>query len=170
MTPYTLAAVAGTLAPHPLVDHHAKIDALEQLMMSVPAVECPVFHRFTKGLYTREYHARAGTIQTSKIHRTEHQFILSKGRVTVWSDEGQVTLEAPYHGVTKPGTRRVLFVHEDIIWTTFHATEETDVDVIESQIIEPHRGHLAGMQQPELPMVNHISWNDDGSTTIEKVR
>jgi hypothetical protein len=38
-------------------------------------------------------------------------------------------------GVTMPGTKRALRIHEDTIWTTFHATELTDVAEIERTIL-----------------------------------
>ena len=104
-----------------------------------PAAEMPVTHMFTPGLYVREIFMPAGTLLTSKIHKTEHPFVILSGKVSVWVGDGEETLfEGPYVGVTKPGTRRVLYIHEDTRWLTFHPTEETDLAVIEQQLIEPH--------------------------------
>lgn len=127
-------ATPGTLGASPRIDH------LEARLAQLPQAECPVTHRFTPGLYAREIRMAAGTLLTSKIHRTEHPYVLSQGAVTVWTEaEGVVHLRAPYTGITRPGTRRVLYIHEDAVWTTFHPTLETDVDKIEAAIIEPHR-------------------------------
>jgi hypothetical protein len=126
-----------------------EIDALEVEMMKRPAADCPVTHRFTPGLYIREIFMPAGAVVVSKIHRTEHPFTISQGRVLVMIDgEGWKELAAPYTGVTKPGTRRVLQILEDTVWTTYHPTTLTDVDEIESQIIEPHNAHRHGLIQP----------------------
>lgn len=106
-------------------------------------VEMPVKHRFTPGIYSREIHIPAGTMLTSAIHRTEHPFVISKGRIAVISEnEGRVIYEAPHHGVTKPGTRRLLHAETDTVWTTFHATEETDVQKICDTILEPYDNTL----------------------------
>lgn len=43
---------------------------------------------------------------------------------------------APFVGITKAGTRRVLVTHEDTEWTTVHATEKTDPNEIEEEITE----------------------------------
>jgi hypothetical protein len=123
-----------------------KIDMLErQIVTNYELIDCPVKHIFTKGLYTREIFMPAGSLITSKIHKTEHPYIVSKGKVTVFTEEdGEVLIEAPFTGITKPGTRRALYVHEDTIWTTFHVMKrgEKTVDDIEKRIIEPHDNKL----------------------------
>lgn len=125
-----------------------KIDQLEQEIAKMETVTFPVRHLFTTGLYCREITMPAGSFLTSKIHMTQHPFVISKGKVVVWDAEhGSVELSAPYFGVTHPGTRRVLYVLEDCIWTTFHVTNETDVDKIGESIIFKHEEHLCLGQQ-----------------------
>lgn len=107
--------------------------------------EFPLKHRFTPGMYIREIFMPQGSLLTSKIHLTEHPFVISYGVVTVWSpDEGTKVLQAPYTGTTMPGTRRILFCHTDVIWVTFHATQLTDVDEIEKLITMNRANPLLG--------------------------
>lgn len=102
--------------------------------------ECSVTHRFTPGLYSREILMPKGTLLTSKIHRTEHQYVVLQGVAHVWTDdEGVVTIKAPFVGITKPGTRRILFIEEDCRWITFHPTKETNIEQIEAELIYPHQ-------------------------------
>lgn len=131
----------------PVVDlgshYHQRMDLLEREMVKFPWVVMPVTHRFTPGLYIREIFMPAGTILTSKIHKTEHPFVISAGVLEVLTEnDGWVLMKAPLTGITKPGTRRVLRIIEDTIWTTFHPTNETDVEKIEAAIIERHDDHL----------------------------
>lgn len=114
-----------------------ELDRLEADMeKSEHKVDLTVRHLFTPGLYIREIFMPAGTRLISKIHKTEHPYVISKGKVGVWTEEdGVVTIEAPHTGITKPGTRRLLYIYEDTIWSTFHVTSETDVKKIEDQII-----------------------------------
>jgi hypothetical protein len=122
-----------------------KIDELESLMIeNFPLVHCPLNHRFTDGLYVREIFMPAGSLITSKIHKTQHQYFILQGSVSVWIDEGQEQyLEAPYIGVTEPGTRRVLYVWEDCIWATSHPNPENEtLEQIEERIIEKHDNPL----------------------------
>jgi hypothetical protein len=106
-----------------------------------PWPEPPLTHRFTPGLYSREIFLAKGLQCTSKIHKTEHQFIVSRGVFEMWSQEtGWVLVDAskkPYHGITKPGTRRAFNIIEDTYFTTFHPTELTDLNQIEAALIEP---------------------------------
>ena len=111
---------------------------LEAEMAQMRPCEYSLVHRFTPHLYSREWSAKAGTRCTTRVHRTEHQFIISKGKVRIWTEDKHWQLfEAPYHGITKPGTKRVLDILEDLIFTTFHATDKTDVAEIEAELAEP---------------------------------
>lgn len=115
------------------------VDELESAMTDIPPVECPVNHVFTKGLYTRTIFMPAGTLIVSKLHKTQHPYFVLKGKATVWTEtNGVVEIEAPFVGITEPGTRRVLYIHSDCIWATAHANPDDEtVDQIEARIIEP---------------------------------
>lgn len=148
--------VCAAIAPQPTIEldarYHEAVDGLEVGMMQHQAVELPLVHRFTPGLYIREIFMPAGTLLTSKIHKTEHPYTISKGRVRVLTEEsGWVELRAPHTGVTKPGTRRVLYILEDTIWTTYHPTTLTDLGEIEDALIEKHDAHRSGLVQPPMP-------------------
>lgn len=120
-------------------DQHLVLDDFETALLAsgAPLVDLPVTHRFTPGLYTREIFMPAGTLLTSRIHKTEHPYVITKGRVSVFIPGGEVQhLEAGYVGITKPGTRRVLYVHEDCTWLTFHPTQSQDLAEIEGKLID----------------------------------
>lgn len=125
------------------LQHHADLDRLEEAMQGHPPVDCPVVHRFTPGMYIREILIPAGTLLTSAIHLTEHPFVISAGRIVVFSEnEGRQLYEAPFTGITLPGTRRTLLAIDDTIWTTFHATQETDVATICATILDDRKNPL----------------------------
>lgn len=134
---------------------HARIDEIEALLAQGAPVEMPVQHRFTPGLYAREIFLPAGTILTSKIHRTEHPYVILCGDVSVWVDDvGVQRLRAPFVGVTKPGTRRVLYAHADTRWITFHPSQETDLAKLEAELILPRDSlGLQGGANQELAAV-----------------
>lgn len=143
----------------PVINGNQLIDELEFAMLTDPRFklkECPVEHRFTPGLYTREIFMPAGMRITSMIHKTEHQFIVLQGSVSVYSEnDGEQLITAPFIGKTLPGTRRVLLVHEDTRWITCHPTDvvpennseksiEDAVNKIMEQIIEFRENPLLG--------------------------
>lgn len=126
-----------------MIDHE-KIDEFEAVLIKGEQVECPLVHRFTKGLYIREVTMPAGTVVTTKIHRSQHPFIISQGKVNVMIGEDIQTLEAPYCGITEPGTRRIIYVLETCVWTTFHRNDDDcrDLEEIEIRLVEPHNNPL----------------------------
>jgi len=64
-----------------------------------------------------------------------------KGSATVISDEGIQLIEAPYQGITKPGTQRVLYIHEECVWTTVHATNKSKVEDVVEDVIAKDYNH-----------------------------
>ena len=134
------------------MEHNEAIDSLELAFGASDlfrAVELPLIHRFTEGQYIREIFMPAKTWVVSKIHKTQHPYFVLSGRVSVWINGEWQTIQAPYSGTTEAGTRRVLYIHEDCIWATVHATNikpsgdsdweiQEAVDRIEEKIIEPH--------------------------------
>jgi len=110
------------------------LDVLEKEMFRFPQVDCPLVHRFTDGMYIREIFMPAGTAVTTLVHKTTHPFVLTKGKLSVWNNGEVEHLEAPHVGITKPGTRRLIIIHEDATWITFHVTDLTDPDEIAETI------------------------------------
>lgn len=98
---------------------------------------CPVTHHFAPGLYAREILLPAGTIIVGKIHRHAHVNTISMGRVVVATEFGTTEMAAPCTFVSKPGTKRAVVALEDTIWTTYHPTDETDLERIEEHVIAP---------------------------------
>lgn len=109
---------------------------MEARIAAAPQIELEVLHHFSKGLYAREMHIPKGVILAGEIHRFQNLNILSKGRISLFTEhEGQVTLEAPCTIVSRPGVKRIGYAHEDVVWTTIHATTETDVEKIKEEVI-----------------------------------
>lgn len=133
---------------------HARIDAIETDMLRYPEPPHDTIHRFTDTQYIRTFIMHPETIWTSRIHRTRHPFFISEGLCSVlnaltgkWAH-----FRGPYLGVTEPGTRRVLVIHEKTVWTTFHDNpdNERDISKLEARLIEPHAHSLAIAEQRRL--------------------
>ena len=62
--------------------------------------------------------------------------IISKGDISVATKDGIKRVQAPHTFVSKAGIQKVVFAHEDTIWTTIHATNETDIDKLENELVE----------------------------------
>lgn len=115
-----------------------KVSFLVDEFSAIPQVECPLKHHFAPHIYIREIFMPAGSIVIGKIHKTEHFNIIQKGCVTLLSDDGsKETLEGPITFVSKAGVQKVLYIHEDTVWSTVHITENRDMESLEAEIIEP---------------------------------
>lgn len=82
----------------------------------------------TPGIYIRSLTMPAGALIFSKVHIQEHPYVISKGVVSVYDGKSVKTFNAPHMGITPAGTKRLLLVHEETTWTTFHPTESDDIE------------------------------------------
>jgi len=95
----------------------------------------PLEHDFLEGCYVRKITIPAGHILTSKIHKVTHPYFVLKGDVSVVTESGLQRIHAPYYGITKAGTKRILYTHSEVVWYTVHVTDSQDLEEIEDQII-----------------------------------
>lgn len=86
-------------------------------------------HWFAPGLYGREITMPANLALTTMIHASEHIAILSKGSMTIYSENGTERVEAPYTMITKIGTKRAIYTHSEIVFTTIHTNEDNETDI-----------------------------------------
>ena len=111
-------------------------DAIVYGGLDVGPAACPVQHHFAPGAYGREMTIPAGLVVVGKIHKHAHINVISKGRVQVFTEQdGVLELAAPYTFVSSPGTKRVVHVLEEAVWTTVHVTDKTDLAEIEREVI-----------------------------------
>lgn len=113
------------------------IEGLGKFLLTLPDevhAELGISHHFSPGVYAREMRAPKGSLVISRIHKVGCISIVSKGDVTILTEEGLKRYSAPATIVSPPGTRRLGYFHEDTVWTAVFATDETDVDKIESEI------------------------------------
>jgi hypothetical protein len=96
---------------------------------------CPLKHTFVPGNYVREIFLPKGMLFVTKIHKITHPFFILTGDVSVLTEEGVVRIKGPFQGITREGTKRIIFVHENTVWITVHSTDSTDLKEIEEQVI-----------------------------------
>ena len=95
----------------------------------------PVKHTFAGGCYIREIYNPAHELIITKIHKKEHPFFLMKGEMSILTEEGIQNIKAPYQGVTKPGTKRAIYTHEECIFITVHATDSNTIEDVEEEVV-----------------------------------
>jgi hypothetical protein len=94
-----------------------------------------VTHDFADGQYIRAITMPKGLVVSTKIHAKNHPFFVMKGKCSVYTEDGMQTIEAPYHGITYSGTKRLLYIHDECVWITVHRTDKLSVEEVEEEVI-----------------------------------
>lgn len=111
----------------------------------------PVKNWHPPGVYCREIHLPADSVVVGRIHRFDHMSIISKGRVTVFTEFGQEEYKAGDSFISPAGTKRVVWSHEDTTWTTIHPNpdNETNIETLENRYTAMEYAEL-GMSVGEM--------------------
>jgi len=126
--PISLKVLCDDVAALPM---RKRVHALEAELLKLPQLEIPPKHYFSEGAYAREITIPAGAVVTGKIHKHSQINILSKGEISVLTENGIERVKAPFTVVSPPGTKRVAFAHTECVWTTILGTDEKDPELIE---------------------------------------
>lgn len=110
---------------------------LQDIIKDMPQVTGETRHHFSDGMYARELFIPAGTVVVGALHKSQHLYMVVKGKCKVSSQYETVEIEAPYIGETISGTKRVIYAETDCVWIGFFPTQLTDIDEIEAAFIEP---------------------------------
>jgi hypothetical protein len=107
------------------------------LNSDLPCAITSINHIFGGGVYAREMHAPADTLIIGKRHRHATCNMLLSGELSVYTepDKSIRKVVAPCTFITKPGTKKFIYTHTDVIFTTIHPTESEDLDEIEKEFI-----------------------------------
>ncbi len=114
-----------------------QIDRLQAEMVKMPQVELQTEHYFVPGMYCRRVFRQAGTLIVGKVHKHPHFFLCAKGEIIAWTENGMKKLQAGDVVECQPGTKRVTLATQDSIGVTIHKTDKTDLNEIETELVEP---------------------------------
>jgi quercetin dioxygenase-like cupin family protein len=114
-----------------------QIDRLQSKMATMPQAELQTEHFFSPGMYCRRVFRPAGTLIVGKIHKEPHFFLCAMGEIIAWTETGMRRLQAGDVVESLPGTKRVTLAVTDAIGITIHKTDKTDLEEIETELIEP---------------------------------
>lgn len=96
------------------------------------------FHHHCEGVYAREYRLPAGHMVIGRVHKQACFNVMLEGRMVITSSElPPKEVAAPQFFISQPGEQKALYAHEDVVFITFHATEETDPDKLLEDLSVP---------------------------------
>ena len=59
---------------------------------------------------------------------------LLEGEATLFSEDGIKKIKAPFFGITKAGTKRVVYMNSETLCVTIHRTDAVDIKSAEDDI------------------------------------
>lgn len=121
-----------------------KIQAVEDLLLTLPQADIPVETVSSGGMHARTIKLAKGAILTGRIHLSAHLNVVH-GDITIIGEDGARRFTGSHVIPSQPGAKRIGIVHADTVWTTIWKTEETDADAAMESMTTAHYG------DPRLP-------------------
>lgn len=125
-----------------------KIERLESYLLQFPQVDLQTKHYVSGGFYAREIFIPAGTTLTGAAHKFDH-INVCHGDIIVWTEGGMKRLTGYHTMASKAGAKRVGLALQDTYWTSFHRTDETDIETLEDLLYE--EAEMLQTRRLELP-------------------
>ncbi len=94
-----------------------------------------VHHHFCAGLYAKETFIPAGVMLSQHKHCFDHLSILASGSALVEVDGEEKEFFGPCVLEIKANKEHCVTAITDVVWYCLHATEETDPDKIDHELI-----------------------------------
>lgn len=116
---------------------------LEAALRQMPQLDMPVNHYHAEGVYVRELPIPRDTVLVGKLHKQSHVTLLTKGEVSILTENGIERLTAPCTFVSPVGTKRAIYAHEDSVLVTAHGSYEVDEEMLEAQLIASDNSDLS---------------------------
>ena len=98
-------------------------------------IDCPVENHFCGNIYARQITMPRGAFVFGKKHKTTHFNFVMQGSALVYMDGIVTKVTAPAVISSNAETQKIVYILEDMAWITTHATEETDVQILEQELV-----------------------------------
>ena len=123
-----------------------RIDKLQEEMLNLPQVNCPVLEYFANGLYARQITIPKGTALIGAVHTTHNFAVVNKGILRLATDDGFRDVHAGEVVQVMPGQKNCGYAIEECCWTNFFAnpTNERDSDKLAEMFSNSKASDLLG--------------------------
>ena len=121
-------------------DKIRRVEALLPLVTEGIPIDSLTSHDWCDGVYCRRFFLPKDAAVVSKVHKKQNWFLLFSGECSIYDGAGNsVRIKAPHLMVTEPGTKRIVYAHEDTVIHTFHGNpdNETDLELLEQRYVIP---------------------------------
>ena len=124
----------------------SRVERLQDAMVDLPQVDCPIRHHFAPGLYAREIRIAAGVTVVGAVHKTAHLIAVTMGRLLIATEDGALEVVAGDVFLCPAGRKNAFTAIEDSCWVNFLANpeNETDTDKLVEVFTESKASELGG--------------------------
>jgi hypothetical protein len=115
----------------------ARIRKLTTDLLALPSEdkrEFEVKHTFLNGMYMRELFIPKGSLLVGKVHKLDCINIVSKGDISILTENGSARVTAGHSTVSPAGVQKVGFANEDTVFINVFRTDETDPERVEDVV------------------------------------
>ena len=127
---------------------------LEAALLRLPQAEVPLEHSFCNGLYARTIHIPAGCLITGAVHRHESFWVVRSGELAFTNEDGIATIAVSGQmGRSPVGIKRAGLALSDVVFTTFHANPDNEIDpkrIWDKYTIAPSQAALEASNHPAV--------------------
>ncbi len=97
----------------------------------------PVSHEFADQLYVRSMKMSKGQLVKGAIHNDSHVWFLMTGKVSIKNNNEIVIHKAPCYTISKAGSQRYIYAHENSIFINVHKNPSNTQDIkkIEQELV-----------------------------------
>jgi hypothetical protein len=127
-----------------------EIQCFQRELAKYEQIDTTTEHYFAPGMYGRKYVVRGDAFVVGRIHRHAHIVMLMSGRCRINTDRGMEDITGPHVWISPVGAKRALYTYTECTFFTCHATDETDLDKLEVELIEPEADPFESSEQKEL--------------------
>lgn len=111
-------------------------EAVDELLLGFPQVDCPVEHIFGPGIYIRQVTMPEGLLVKGHHHKHKSLNMMLSGKLALLEGGIPREVSAPYIFTGEVGSK-IAYVIEECVFQNIFATEETDLEKLEEMFVEP---------------------------------
>lgn len=99
--------------------------------------DVPIKHSFADQIYVRQMNMKADQVIVGAIHNHQHVWFLLTGHVSINNNGEVIDYVAPCYTVSEPGSKRVIYAHEDSVFVNVHKNplNVKDIKQLEEEIV-----------------------------------
>lgn len=137
-----------------------KVEALQNVLLTMPQADIVTTHTFYPGIYERRIDVPAWTVLTGAAHKTSYTVRLESGTIAVNTEDGVQILTGPMEFSAPAGIQRAGCVFEDpVVWVDIYENPDNceDISVLEDRLyVVPEVGMMDSRTPEQWALIENM--------------